>query len=279
MLMSVIVATFDVILGFECCGEAGNFVVAERERAGGDVFGEMAARARAWDQQHVVGDREQPCQRDLRGCGIVTGGDLGDNRVGANRLVFASRPAERAKRNESDSVGAAFVEHGLRGPIREVVGVLDTDDVGDFKGPQQMLVGDVADPDSSDQALIVRGYQGTELVDESFVHRGVVEQAQIDRGQSFDVKRSEIVLDAYAELVGIVIGQEGADLVAPATDLADQCQAVRVGGERFPDKLVDHRGPVVMGRVDVIDTGSNGLPQHGDRFIVVIWRTEYSRAG
>jgi hypothetical protein len=279
MLMSVIVATFDVVLGFECCGEAGNFVVAERERAGGDVFGEMAARARAWDQQHVVGDREQPCQRDLCGCGIVTGGDLGDNRVRANRLVFASRPAERAKRNESDSVGAAFVEHGLRGPIREVVGVLDTDDVGDFTGPQQMLVGDVADPDSSDQALISRDYQGTELVDESFVHRGVVEQAQIDRGQSFDVKRSEIVLDAYAELVGIVIGQEGADLVAPATDLADQCQAVRVGGERFPDKLVDHRGPVVMGRVDVIDTGSNGLPQHGDRVIVVIWRTKYSRAG
>src|SRR6478735_2070967 len=104
MLMLVIVATFDVLLGFECCGEAGNFVVAERERAGGDVFGEMAARARAWDQQHVVGDREQPCQRDLRGCGIVTGGDLGDNRAGANRLVFASRPAERAKRNESDSV-------------------------------------------------------------------------------------------------------------------------------------------------------------------------------
>src|SRR6185369_4724913 len=101
MLMSVMAPAFDVLPGLECFGEAGDFVVTEDERASGDVGGEMAARARTRDQEHVVGDRKQPGQRDLRRCGTVTRHNLGDDRVGANRSVFVPRSAERTKRNEA----------------------------------------------------------------------------------------------------------------------------------------------------------------------------------
>src|SRR5690242_8004992 len=158
--------------------------------------------------------------------------------MGADRIVLVLRPAERTKRDERDPSGTALVEHQPRRPIREVVRVLYTDDVGDLKGPQQVSVGDVADPDAGDQAFIPRSYQGAELVDKPVVYRRVVQQAQVDRGKSFDTERHKIVLDARAELIRVVVGQERAEVVPAATDLADQRQVVGIGGKCFPDKLI-----------------------------------------
>jgi len=87
-------------------------------------------------------------------CAGVAGGDAGDDRIAADLIVLRPRPAQGTKRNERDATGGALVEERSRGPIREVEGVLDAHDVGDFKRPQQLSVGHVADPDSFDQAVV-----------------------------------------------------------------------------------------------------------------------------
>jgi hypothetical protein len=156
---------------------------------------------------------------------------------------------------------------------------MHTDDVGDLKRPQEVSMGHVADPDSGDQPFLPRGYQGAELVDKPFVQWGVVQEAQVDRGESLDTERHKIVLDARAKLIRVVVGQVCAELVPAATDLADQRQVVGVGEKRFPDQLIHQRGTVVLGGVDVIDAGLEGRPQHGDCFIAVPGWTEYSGAG
>jgi hypothetical protein len=52
-------------------------------------------------------------------------------------------------------------------------------------------------------------------------------------------------------------------------DLADDRQLGRIGVERFADQLVDQVRAVVLGRVDVIDSGRDGGPEQVDRRCLV----------
>ena len=100
-------------------------------------------------------------------------------------------------------------------------------------------MGHVADPDSCDQAFSPRGYQGAELVGKPFVGHGLVHHAQVYRGKLPDAQRCQIVFDARADLIGIVIGQYRAEIVPARGDLADQRQFVGVGEKRLPDQFVN----------------------------------------
>jgi len=142
-----------------------------------------------------------------------------------------------------------------------------------------MLMGDIADPDSGDQSVIPRRYQGSDLVDKPLVYRGVVQKAQVDCGEPLGTERLKVVLDTRAELIWVVVGQKCAGSVPTTTDLADQCQVVGVGIKRFPDKLIHDYRPVVPGGVDVVDARVYRSTQHCDGFIVVAGWAEYSRAG
>ncbi len=117
------------------------------------------------------------------------------------------------------------------------------------------------------------------MVDKPVIYRSIVQQAQVDGGQSLDTERHHVVLDTRAQLIRVVVWQEGTRLVPAATDLADQRQIVGKWGKCLPDKLIDHCGSVVVGRIDVIDPGVDGRTQHGDGLIVVPGRAEYSGAG
>ena len=94
-----------------------------------------------------------------------------------------------------------------RGPltaIREAVGVLHADDVGDLDRPLQVGEADVADPHTGDQALVASRDQRAKLIDESRVWDGVFDEPQVHRGELLDAQRGEIFLDAGAQLVGVV---------------------------------------------------------------------------
>src|SRR5277367_5213772 len=93
----------------ECRAKAGDFVVLQRNRPGGKVFGEVAATAGPRDQQDVIGDGQQPSKSDLRRCGVVAAGDPSDDRLGAARIAYLRGPAQRTKRSERDGTGGAFV--------------------------------------------------------------------------------------------------------------------------------------------------------------------------
>jgi hypothetical protein len=187
--------------------------------------------------------------------------------------------AQRRKRHECDVSGHALVEDWIRGPIREIVGVLHTDDVGDFKCPQELSMGDVADADPGDQAVVPRGYQGAELVDKPFVGYVGVQHAQVYGGELLDTERRKILFDTRAELIRVIVGQDRAETVPADGDLADQRQFVAVRVKCFPDQLIDHPGPVVLGSVNVIDTGIDSRTQHGDCFVAIPRRTENAVAG
>jgi hypothetical protein len=68
-------------------------------------------------------------------------------------------------------------------------------------------------------------------------------------------------------------------VVATGADFAYQNEPGRVRVERLQDELVDHVGPVVLGCVDVVDPGLNGLPEQLDRIVGVRWRPEHARPG
>jgi len=82
-----------------------------------------------------------------------------------------------------------------------------------------------------------------------------------------------------AQLVRIAGRVAGATVVGPDRDLADDRQPVGVGPERVADQAVDHARAVVLGRVDVIDSGGDRGPEHADGRCPVRRRPEGVRAG
>src|SRR6202044_250334 len=112
-----------------CLVETGDIVVVQRQRTGGKVFDKMAATAGPGDQQHVVSDRQQPCESDLGGCRAVAVSNTVHNWIGPNGVVLCFRPTQRTERNERDTPGGALLEYWRRRPIRKVVHILYADDV------------------------------------------------------------------------------------------------------------------------------------------------------
>ena len=78
---------------------------------------------------------------------------------------------------------------------------------------------------------------------------------------------------------GAVDRQPGAHVVAPAADLADQCQVVGVRVQRLTNEFVGHVRAVVLRGVDVVDAEFHRPPQHGNGFIVVTGRPEDTGPG
>jgi len=113
-------------------------------------------------------------------------------------------------------------------------------------------------PTPRDQALVARRHQGGHLVIEACVDAAVTGQAEVDRRKLAHPQAAEVLHDARAQLArlaGRAVG--GAD-----RDLADDGQLLRVRVESLADQVVDR--PVVLGRVDVIDTGCDRGPEDTD---------------
>ena len=87
-------------------------------------------------------------------------------------------PAQGEERHECDIPGNALDQERLGGAVREAVGVLHTDDVGDLDRPVQVGEADVADPHTGNQALVASRGQRAKLIDESRVWDGVFGKPQ-----------------------------------------------------------------------------------------------------
>jgi len=107
----------------------------------------------------------------------------------------------------------------------------------------------------------------------------VAGQAEVDRCQLAEPQAAEVVLDAVAQLVRVVEWRDGTAVVSPDRDLADDRQPVRIGIERLADQVVDDAGTVVLGRVDVIDSGAYRGPEHADGRCPVRRRAKGELAG
>ena len=121
-----------------------------------------------------------------------------------------------------------------------------------------MPVRDIADPDARDQTFIPGRHQGAQLIDEPLIGHRIVQHAQVDRGELLDTERCKVFFDAGTELIGVVVRQHSAGIIPSRSNFAHQSQPVRVGEERLTDQRVDYARPVVLGGIDVIDTGVEG---------------------
>src|SRR6202020_865946 len=136
-------------------------------------------------------------------------------------------------------------------------------------------MGDVAEADAADQAVVARLHHRGELVIESLARRAIVHEAQIDRGEMVDGQAAQVVLDPQGQLGRRIETQHSARPVPSRANLADQRQSLRVWMQRCPDELIRDIGAVVLGGIDVIDAEFRGSAQNRDRLAAVARRPEY----
>jgi uncharacterized membrane protein YbhN (UPF0104 family) len=227
--------------------EVAQRLVIEHHAFGGQVFPQMGGRAGSGDEQHVGGQLQQPLECDLRRGDAKAGGCLNDHRAGEHGVVPAARPAKRAERHERDTPAEALLEN--RGPTAEgeVEQVLHADNVGPGHGVPELVQADVAQAYPGDEALVAGRDHRRQLVIEPRVDPPATGQAQVHRSELPDPQAAQVVLDALAQLVRIAGRRDGAAVVWPDRDLADDGQPVGVGVERFADQVVDDAGAVVLG--------------------------------
>jgi hypothetical protein len=157
--------------------------------------------------------------------------------------------------------------------------VLHADDVGARYGVPELVEADIAQPYPGDEALVTGRRHRGQLVVEARVDAPATGQAEVSRCQLGDPQAAEVVFDAFAQLVRSARREDGAAVVWPDRDLADDRQPVGVGVEGLADQAVDHAGAVVLGRVDVIDSGGYRGLEHADSRCPVRWRPKGVRAG
>ena len=143
----------------------------------------------------------------------------------------------------------------------------------------ELFEADVAQAHARDETLIAGRHHRGQLVVEPCVDAPVAGQAEVNRCQLAGPQAAEVVFDAFPQLVRIVEREDGTAVVPPDRDLADDRQPVGVGVERLADQIVDDTGAVVLGRVDVIDSGGYRGPEHTEGRCPVGWRPEGVRAG
>lgn len=137
-----------------------------------------------------------------------------------------------------------------------------------------MLDGYVAKTDPVDESLVARVDERSELRIETLAWSGTVHGSQVHCGQPIETEGQEVLLDAGSQLDRLVVGQDGSRVIAPRRHLADDRQVRGIGVERLADQLVHDAGPVVLGRVDVVDPAVDRRAQHTQRLVAISRRSE-----
>ncbi len=80
------------------------------------------------------------------------------------------------------------------------------------------------------------------------------EKPQVHHGKLVDPQGAQVLFDAVPQFGGLLRRQPVGLGVAPATNLGDKSQVLRVGVQRLPDEFVGDIRPVELGGIDVVDT-------------------------
>ncbi len=239
----------------------------------------MGAGAGARDQQDVRREVQQPGERDLHRRRAQPCRDIGQHGVGEQPAPRLAGHAQRAERHERYAARLALGED-VPGPlVGHVEEVLHTDDFRLGYRPQQVLPGDVAEPDAADQPFFAGPGQRRELgVEPAARGLGRVHDAQVHGREPGGAERDQVVLDAVAQLIGLAGPQQRAAGVGGG-HLAHDREAVRVGVQRLADELVHRARAVVLRGVDVVNPGRDGRAQHPQRLVAIPRRPEHPVAG
>jgi len=141
-----------------------------------------------------------------------------------------------------------------------------------------MMLRDVAETDAVDQAFVAGSDYRGQLRVESFLRHGIVYEAQVHRCEPIHAERCEVLLDAQAELIRLVVRQDGAGVITAHRDLAYQRQPGRIRVQRLMDQFVYDARAVVLRGIDVIDPAIDCCAEHAERFVTISRRAEYAVA-
>ncbi len=118
------------------------------QRSGFQILAKVMDRRRARNQQNIGGTLEEPGERDLhrrpaqRRC-----------RGFQSRGLQRGESAEWKKRRKRDPFGREDIDHGVVIALREVVPVLNADDLRDGLSFHELPRRNVAEPDMADKPL------------------------------------------------------------------------------------------------------------------------------
>ncbi len=162
----------------------------------------------------------------------------------------------------------------------DVVLVLDADDVGHLLCFLELHLGDGAEADVADEALLLEFEEGGERCLEGGVggEDGRTE-AEVDDGEGVEAEVAEVVVDGAGELLCGDGGEPGGVAAAAGADLGDEEEVFGIGVESFLDELVGDVRAVEVAGVDVVDAEADGLAKHGKGGGVIARRTPDVRAG
>jgi hypothetical protein len=153
----------------------------------------------AGDQKDVGRTAKQPGERDLHGRRAEPPGD-----VGQRRRLQRTEPAERKERHIGDAVAGQIVDKGVVGPMRQIVLVLDADDLGDPPSFRDLPGRDVAQTDMPHQTLPLEFGQGRERrLDRSLGRAMRIEHdPKIDHLQRVEPEIAQIVMHGPGQFRG-----------------------------------------------------------------------------
>jgi epsilon-lactone hydrolase len=245
-----------------------------------EVLGQVDARAGSGDEQDVRRETEQPGERDLRRCRLQPCPQRREHGTGEQVGAGGTGQAQRTERDEGDVTPGALGQHVGRALVTQIEQVLHADDLGLVDGPQQLLSGDVAEPNAVCQAFLARLDQRGQLGVEARSRRlGRVDHAQVHRGQPAHTERDEVVLDPPAQMILLAVPRRRPGRTRAGGHLAHDRQAVRIRVQRLTDELVDGARAVELRGIDVVHPRLDRRPQHPQRLVTVARRPEHPVAG
>jgi len=148
---------------------------------------------------------------------------------------------------ERELVALTDPEHGLRGPVGEVVAVLDGDDRGHSPSASQLLCVDIANPDVANLPLGLELGQGADRFLEGNVWIGPVQLVQVD---PLELQTPQARLAGLPQARGSTISSPLVRTLSGTASLGRDHESLRVRVQSVGDLALVDSGAVGIGRVD-----------------------------
>jgi hypothetical protein len=132
----------------------------------------------------------------LHRCGIETPSDIGQD-----RRLQRIESAQWKERHVGDAVASKLIDQSIVGPMRQIVVILDADDVTDPASFLDLRARDVAQADVTDQSFALKlGQHAERRLDGPFGRpMDVEETAEVDHIQHLQAQVAQVVLDCLGQ--------------------------------------------------------------------------------
>src|SRR4029077_20629161 len=208
------------------------------------------------------------CQRDLH----RSRPEGGRSRVEFCRLQ-RREPSEREVGHIGNALCGKIVDELIVAALREVVEVLDTDNLRDCPRLGQLLGRDCAEADLLNEALLLEfSERGDGLFEWLVFRRGESTEPEIHDVKGIEAQVAQIVMYGIDNLLAGACVQTGTIGAAAPADFGDDHQIIGVRMQRLLNDLIGDMRTVEIAGVDVVHARCDSLAKNRDRTGSIAWR-------